>query len=189
MSDDPRGEILLRIARESIGEAFGLGEGTEHREPWLRDPGASFVTLMRFDQLRGCVGSVRAYRPLLEDVWSNARAAAFSDNRFPPLERDELPETSIEVSLLSPAEPVECSCEEEALAILRPGHDGIILECREYRSTFLPQVWDQLPDPRSFLGQLKRKAGLPSAFWSPDIRLWRYSVTKWVERERRSLRS
>ena len=185
---DPRGEILLGIARESLADAFGLGKGAEHPEPWLRDSGASFVTLMLDDQLRGCVGSIRAYRPLLDDVWSNARAAAFSDTRFPPLGREELPGVSIEVSLLSVAEPVECSCEEEAVALLRPGHDGVILECRDHRSTFLPQVWDQLPDPRNFLGQLKRKAGLPPAFWSPDVRLWRYSVTKWVERERRSLR-
>ncbi len=183
---EPQGEILLVIARKSLADAFGLGEGAEYGkgEPWLREPGASFVTLMRYDQLRGCVGSVRAYRPLLEDVWSNARAAAFSDTRFPPLGRDELPDVSIEVSLLSAAEPMECSSEAEALALLRPGHDGVIFECDDCRSTFLPQVWDQLPDPRDFLGHLKRKAGLPPTFWSPQVRLLRYTVTKWVERER-----
>lgn len=186
MSSDfqARGPVLLAIARESLAEAFGLGRGSERRDPWLREPGACFITLMRHGQLRGCVGSIQAYRPLLEDVWSNARAAAFSDTRFPPLGREELADVSIEVSLLSPSEPVACSCEEEAVAVLRPGLDGVILECRDRRGTFLPQVWDQLPDPRDFLGQLKRKAGLPPTFWSPEVRLWRYTVIKWMERER-----
>ena len=176
-----QGVILLAIARESLVEAFGLGMGISRSEAWLGEPGATFVTLKRQERLRGCVGSVRAYRPLLDDLWSNARAAAFSDSRFPPLGWEELPEVAIEVSLLSAAQPVEHACEDDALNALRPGIDGVILECHDYRSTFLPQVWDQLPDPRDFLGHLKRKAGLPWSYWSPDLRLWRYSVAKWQE--------
>ncbi|HYX25471.1 MAG TPA: AMMECR1 domain-containing protein, partial [Thermoanaerobaculia bacterium] len=92
--DDPwdaaRGRVLLRIARESLAEALGVGVAADYRETWLQEPGACFVTLTRWGELRGCVGSVRAYRPLFDDVWLNARAAAFHDTRFPPVERDEL---------------------------------------------------------------------------------------------------
>ncbi|HEV2854424.1 MAG TPA: AmmeMemoRadiSam system protein A [Thermoanaerobaculia bacterium] len=180
-SSQERGRLLLRIARESVAEALGLGASGRYEEPWLREPGACFVTLRRQGDLRGCVGSVRAYRPLFEDVWSNARASAFRDTRFHPVEPWEWAEISVEVSLLSAPEPLACSCEEEALRLLRPGVDGVILEYQEYRSTFLPQVWEQLPDPRDFLGHLKAKAGLRRGFWAPEVRLQRYGVMKWVE--------
>ena len=176
-----RGRLLLRIARESVAEALRLGSAGSYGEPWLREPGASFVTLRRQGDLRGCVGSIRAYRPLFDDVWSNARASAFRDTRFRPVEPWEFPEISVEVSLLSDPEPLACSCEEEALRLLRPGLDGIILEYGDYRSTFLPQVWEQLPDPRDFLGHLKTKAGLRRGFWAPEVRLQRYGVMKWAE--------
>jgi AmmeMemoRadiSam system protein A len=178
-----RGRVLLAIARQSLAEALGLGLLAAYDAPWLYEPGASFVTLRRQGRLRGCVGSIQAYRSLFEDVRANARAAAFSDTRFPPVARDEYPEIDLEVSLLSAPEPFEVSCEAEALERLRPGRDGVIFECEGCRSTFLPQVWDSLREPRDFLGQLKRKAGLPAAYWSPDVRLWRYTVTKWAERE------
>ncbi|HSG39488.1 MAG TPA: AmmeMemoRadiSam system protein A [Thermoanaerobaculia bacterium] len=176
-----RGRLLLRIARESVAEALGLGASGSYGEPWLREPGATFVTLRWRNSLRGCVGSVQAYRPLFEDVWRNARASAFHDTRFPPLEPREYSDVSVEVSLLSPPEPLACSCEEEALCLLRPGVDGIVLEYQECRSTFLPQVWEQLPDPRDFLYQLRRKAGLRPGFWAPEVRLSRYTVCKWGE--------
>ncbi|MFY9825728.1 MAG: AmmeMemoRadiSam system protein A [Thermoanaerobaculia bacterium] len=180
--DANRGRVLLRIARESLAEALGLGVAADYREAWLQEPGACFVTLTRWGELRGCVGTVRAYRPLFDDVWLNARASAFHDTRFPPVERDELKEIAFEVSLLSQPEPLPSFArEEEALATLRPGVDGVILESGSHRSTFLPQVWDQLPDPQDFLAHLKRKAGLSQTFWSPDVQLQRYSVTKWVE--------
>ena len=177
-----RGRVLLRIARESLVEALGIGIAGDYRETWLQEPGATFVTLTRWGELRGCVGSVRAYRPLFDDVWLNARASAFHDARFPPVERDELSSISIEVSLLSPPEPLPSfTREEEAVAALRPGLDGLILETGLHRSTFLPQVWEQLPAPTDFLAHLKRKAGLTPAFWSPDIQLLRYAVIKWTE--------
>jgi AmmeMemoRadiSam system protein A len=177
-----RGRTLLRIARESLAEALRLpAERGVYEEGWLREPGATFVTLRRRGDLRGCVGSIGANRPLFDDVWRNARAAAFNDSRFPPVEPEELAEISVEVSLLSAAEDFPCASEEEALRRLRPGIDGLIFECGQHRSTFLPQVWEQLPDPWDFLAQLKRKAGLRPGFWSPDIRLSRYTVFKWVE--------
>lgn len=182
MSEE-RGRILLDIARESLAAALGLGEEGVRDEPWLREPGATFVTLRALGNLRGCVGSIRAYRPLLDDVRSNARGAAFSDTRFPPVEAWEYRDISMEVSLLSPCEPCEFGCEEEALAQLRPGIDGIVFEYRERRSTFLPQVWEQLPDSWDFLAQLKRKAGLSPSFWDTDVKLWRYTVMKWCERD------
>jgi AmmeMemoRadiSam system protein A len=180
--DAGRGRLLLRIARESLIEALGIGMAADYREAWLQEPGACFVTLTRWGELRGCVGSVRAYRPLFDDVWLNARASAFHDTRFPPVERDELAEISIEVSLLSQPEPMPTfSREADAVAALRPGVDGLILEAGLNRGTFLPQVWEQLPDPQDFLAHLKRKAGLSLDFWSPEVQLQRYSVTKWEE--------
>ena len=177
-----RGRVLLRIARESLGEALGLAMAADYREEWLQEPGASFVTLTRRGSLRGCVGSVQAYRTLFDDVWLNARAAAFHDSRFPALERDEFAEIGVEVSLLSPLEPLPpFASEEEALAHLRPEIDGLILEEGPHRRPFLPQVWEQLPEPREFMAHLKHKAGLPAGYWSPDVRLQRYTVRKWVE--------
>jgi AmmeMemoRadiSam system protein A len=177
-----RGRVLLRIARESLAEALGSGGASgDHDEPWLREPGATFVTLRRRGELRGCVGSILAWRPLLEDVRRNARASAFHDTRFRPVEPEELAEISVEVSLLSPPEPLAAVSEAEALRRLRPGVDGVIFEYGEHRGTFLPQVWEQLPDPRDFLDHLKAKAGLPRGFWSPEVRLSRYTVLKWEE--------
>jgi AmmeMemoRadiSam system protein A len=177
-----RGRLLLRIARESLVEALGIGMAADYREAWLQETGACFVTLTLWGELRGCVGSVRAYRPLFDDVWLNARASAFHDTRFAAIERDEMAEIAIEVSLLSQPEPMPSFAREaEAVAALRPGVDGLILESGLHRATFLPQVWEQLPDPQDFLAHLKHKAGLASGFWSPDVQLQRYSVTKWEE--------
>jgi AmmeMemoRadiSam system protein A len=178
---EEQGRILLAIARASLAAALGLGTEAARDEPWLQETGATFVTLRERGDLRGCVGTIRAWRPLLEDVRSNARAAAFSDTRFSPVMAWEYPDLSMEVSLLSPCEPCAFGCEEEALAQLRPGIDGIVFEYRERRSTFLPQVWEQLPQPWDFLAHLKQKAGLPPSFWDGDVKLWRYTVAKWCE--------
>lgn len=182
-----RGRVLLAVARESLAQSFGQSftsgraDTAAPPEPWLTEPGATFVTLRQGGLLRGCVGTLHAYRPLLDDVRANARAAAFSDTRFPPLTREEFTAVDFEVSLLSTPEPVSVASEAEAVAILRPGIDGVILEYRGHRSTFLPQVWEQLPDPYQFLAHLKHKAGLSPTFWHPELRLWRYTVTKWEE--------
>ncbi|HVF60989.1 MAG TPA: AmmeMemoRadiSam system protein A [Thermoanaerobaculia bacterium] len=176
-----RGRLLLALARAAIEEALGAGRGAVCDEPWLREPGACFVTLRLDGLLRGCVGSVRAVRPLGEDVRANARAAALDDPRFPPLRAAELTGLAVELSLLSPLEPLPAATEEALLAALRPGADGVVLEVGSFRATFLPQVWEQVPEPRQFLAALKQKAGVPQGWWGSGARAWRYGVTKWSE--------
>jgi len=182
MNDETElGTVLLRIAREAIGERVGFGVRLPAPAHTLREFGATFVTLFHSGDLRGCIGTVSAWRPLGEDVRANAVAAAFMDPRFSPLTRDEYPGLAVEVSLLDAPRPMLFVDEADALTQLRPGVDGVVLEAGRHRSTFLPQVWDQLPDPRSFLGALKRKAGLPERYWGTEIRLSRYEVRKFVE--------
>lgn len=178
-----RGDTLLAIARGAIANALGEGAPCRESADWLCEPGASFVTLRRRGELRGCIGSLQADRSVRADVEHNAVAAAFHDPRFAPLSREEYTETRIEVSLLSTLEPIEVPSEREALALLRPGLDGVLLEYRGRRGTFLPQVWEQLPEPDDFLVHLKRKAGLPADFWAVELKLSRYTVSKWCEPE------
>jgi AmmeMemoRadiSam system protein B/AmmeMemoRadiSam system protein A len=176
-----KGETLLWLARSEIGARLGQAAPRPAEKAWLRDRGASFVTLTCAGALRGCVGTLAAHRPLGTDVRENAAAAAFHDPRFMPLSREELPGVRVEVSLLSPMQPIEVPDERGALATLRPHVDGVVLEYGRHRGTFLPQVWEQLPEPAEFLAQLKRKAGLPLDFWAEGIRLARYTVSKWRE--------
>ena len=181
---DPRaGQVLLAIARAAISAEFGLHQSVDESASWLHQPGAVFVTLTQDGRLRGCIGSLEAHQPLLADLRANARAAAFRDPRFRPLSAAELGRTLIEVSLLSGAEPLRFTSRSDAVAHLRPGVDGVILTWDGHRGTFLPQVWAQLPRPEDFLAHLLQKAGLAATFWSPDLRLWRYTVTKWKESE------
>lgn len=180
MTDD-RGRIMLAIARAAIASRFGASGSTDESAPWLSAPGACFVTLTLSGELRGCIGSLEAYRPLLQDLRQNALAAAFRDPRFPPLSERELERVRVEVSLLSPVEPLSFRDEADALAQLRPGIDGVILEYGRHRGTFLPQVWEQLPAPRDFFRHLKMKAGLPPAFWDDGVLLSRYTVEKFRE--------
>ncbi len=178
-----QGRLLVALARNAIGADFGEPTIDLPHPAWLDEPGAVFVTLTQQGELRGCIGSLEAHRRLIDDVQSNARAAAFKDPRFAPLSQDELPTTRIEVSILSPAEPMRFSSEADALAQLRPGIDGVILEHGWHRATFLPQVWEQLPEPRQFMANLKRKAGLAADFWADDLSLSRYQVEKFKEKE------
>lgn len=178
-----QGEILLPIARSSIAQSLGQSHQAAEDADWLQQPAACFVTLTQQGELRGCIGTLEAHRSLLEDVKSNARAAAFSDPRFSPLTASELTQTDIEISLLSATQILEFSGEQDALAQLQPGVDGVVFEFAHYRSTFLPQVWEQLPDVKQFMAHLKHKAGLSADFWSDDVRLYRYGVSKWKERE------
>jgi AmmeMemoRadiSam system protein B/AmmeMemoRadiSam system protein A len=180
-AEGERGEILLAAARNAIGGRFGAASFTPDIQPWMSEPGASFVTLTLDGDLRGCIGSLEAHRPLLEDVQKNAIAAAFRDPRFAPLSNKEFAHIRVEVSELSAAEPLVFESESHALSLLRPHVDGLILEYGPHRSTFLPQVWETLTKPAHFLQQLKRKAGLPADFWHDELRLSRYAVTKWKE--------
>ena len=179
-----KSEILLSIARAAISRALHLPFFVDEGAHWLLDPGASFVTLTQNSQLRGCIGSLQAHRPLLADIKSNAVSAALHDPRFMPLTAKELTGISIEISLLTAPKSMEFRNETDALLQLRPGVDGVIFEFSRYRSTFLPQVWDQLPEPRQFMAHLKRKAGLPDDFWDTGIRLSRYSVSKYSESDK-----
>jgi len=177
------GDILLPMARAAISTALGQLSSAAEDAGWLQEPGACFVTLTRQRQLRGCIGTLEAHRSLLADVKSNAVAAALQDTRFAPLTLAELVSTQLEVSVLSPMQAMEYHDEAHALVQLRPGLDGVVFEYGRYRSTFLPQVWEQLPDVHQFMAHLKQKAGLPPDFWRADVRLKRYSVHKWQEKK------
>ncbi len=176
------GTTLLTLARNAIAARFGLPDAPVAVDlPELHEMGATFVTLTQRGDLRGCIGSLEARRPLLKDVQENACSAAFRDPRFEPLSADEWPLTRVEVSLLTPPEPLAFHDEADALARLRPNIDGVIFSADNRRSTFLPQVWEQLPEPADFMARLKHKAGLPANYWGPDVRLERYTVRKWKE--------
>jgi AmmeMemoRadiSam system protein A len=177
---DREREILRQVAQDSI--LHGLREGSALRIPLenypdsLRREGAVFVTLQQDGQLRGCIGSLRARRPLVEDVAENAFAAAFRDHRFAPVSEDEADSLELHISLLTPPESFPVKSREELLAALDPGRDGLLLEDPPHRSTFLPQVWEALPDPEDFLGELLLKAGLPRDHWSETLTFQRYAV-------------
>ncbi|HOW77374.1 MAG TPA: AmmeMemoRadiSam system protein A [Candidatus Competibacteraceae bacterium] len=171
---------LLEVARASIQH------GLRHRQPLDVNPGnyseplrvlrATFVTLEKSGQLRGCIGALAAYQPLVQDAAVHAYAAAFEDPRFPEVRMEEFPALDVHISVLSPPEPLHFASEDELLAQLRPGEDGLILHFRHHRGTFLPSVWKHLTDPYVFLAQLKQKAGLPLDFWSPELRVERYTT-------------
>ena len=175
------GDTLLPIARAAISRALGHPQEAAQDALWLQEPGACFVTLTQQGELRGCIGSLEAHRTLLQDVQANAVSAALRDPRFAPLTLAEWPHTQIEVSVLSAPQALRFESEAHALSQLRPGVDGVVFEYQQRRSTFLPQVWEQLPTPAQFMAQLKRKAELPESFWAEGVQLSRYSVRKWQE--------
>lgn len=183
---DEHGRTLTGIARASIGEAIGRGAAALPGEHWLREQRASFVTLTVGERLRGCIGSLEAHRPLGEDVAANARAAALRDPRFPPLTAAEFDRVRVEVSVLSAPALLPFGDHGELVAQLRPGVDGLILACEGRRGTFLPQVWEQLPDPETFLAHLKQKAGLAPDTRTTRCTVWRYEVLKWREADLRA---
>jgi hypothetical protein len=175
---DERGRVLLTIAREAIAANGTPRAPTDWPEEWLRRHAASFVTLRMHGELRGCIGTIDPHRPLGDDVAHNAHAAAYRDSRFAPVAATECQRLQVEVSVLSARIALEAASEEDALCCLRPGIDGVFLEYQKFQATFLPQVWDNLPEPMDFLCELRRKAQLPLRFWHPDIKLSRYTVEK-----------
>jgi AmmeMemoRadiSam system protein B/AmmeMemoRadiSam system protein A len=183
--DEQQGRDALKLARAAIDEALG-GPPLPATVPcWLDAPGACFVTLRQEERLRGCVGSLRPQRPLRDDIVANARAAALSDPRFLPLEREDLTETCIEVSVLDATEPIGFTDRASLLRQLVPGEDGLIVTAGSARATFLPQVWEVLPDAGAFVDELMRKSGIPRDTPLRTCRFERYRVRKWVERPRR----
>jgi AmmeMemoRadiSam system protein A len=179
---------LLQLARGSI--EYGLS----HREPLpiddsrlsaaLAEPAATFTTLRLEDELRGCCGTLEAERPLAADVAYSAFRAAFRDPRFAPLAKTELVVVRLEVAVLSPLESMSVANETDLIDQLRPGTDGLVILAGGRRATFLPKVWESLPDPRKFLAALKVKCGLPDDYWSEQLEFQRYRTTSYAEAPR-----
>lgn len=178
---DEEKALLLDTAADAL--AFAVLRGGVMRTvpgnypPALRVPAACFVSLHRGGALRGCVGTLEAQIPLVAEVADKAAAAAH-DPRFPPVAADELEAIEIEVSVLTRPEPLPADSESEVLRALRPGEHGVILEANDGRATFLPSVWEQVPDPACFLKALKQKAGWPSDAWPPDLRIFTYEAER-----------
>jgi len=173
-------EMLLLIARRSIVHGFELGSAMELDADGypdaLRVLKGCFVTLFLEDDLRGCVGCLRARGPLVQEVARAAYSAAFRDPRFPPVCRDEVRQVRVHVSVLSDPVEVRCESESELMSRLRPGVDGVILSEGAKLGTFLPDVWEKFPEPSEFLRQLRVKAGLPPSYWSHTLKVERYTT-------------
>ncbi|MGL4860413.1 MAG: AmmeMemoRadiSam system protein B, partial [Enterobacteriaceae bacterium] len=174
------GPVLLQLARDAI--RFYLQQRQLPQvnfsafAPILQRPGATFVTLTQNGELRGCIGSLEAGQPLLTDIAHNACRAAFHDRRFAPIGEQDLPTLEVSISILSAPQPLPVSDERDLLQKLRPQVDGLIIQYQQHQGTFLPSVWQMLPEPEQFLRQLKLKAGLPADFWSDEMRVWRYTA-------------
>jgi AmmeMemoRadiSam system protein A len=177
LSNDDQ-QKLLSLARESIQVRCLFERDLQIDEttfsPALKQQAASFVTLRKKSKLRGCIGALEATRPLVIDVAQHAAASAFEDPRFPAVPREEVAELHIEISVLTEPTPLSFSSEADLLTQLVPGKDGLVIEKGSHRATFLPAVWESIPDKPQFLEQLKLKAGLPIDFWSDKLKAWRY---------------
>jgi len=178
--DQQDGQLLLELAGKSIEHGLLTGRALnvdlETVPDSLLKPGASFVTLSLQGQLRGCIGHLEATQPLVQDVAENASLAAFSDPRFSPLTPGEFKNVEISLSILSAPEPLLFDSEENLLTKIRPGTDGLILKEGTFQGTFLPSVWESLPEPIEFLRHLKHKAGLGADYWSDSLQVIRYTT-------------
>ncbi len=183
-------DIMIALAKAAIlvalnqEENFDLNKALE-TYPVLKENAAVFVTLTtkQDHQLRGCIGSLEAYRPLYKDIIANAQAAALQDPRFPPLKPDELKNISIEVSLLSKPEPLSYHNTEELKKKIRPFKDGVVLEHQGKRATYLPSVWEQLPHFDDFFSNLCQKAGLSHDCLSMHPTILTYQATIFKENQ------
>ena len=171
-------QMLLKIAKDSIAHGLKNGKAltvnTKDYSAELQEIRATFVTLEISGALRGCIGMLEAFQPLVVDIAKNAFLAAFRDPRFPPVSVAEYPKLEIHLSILSPSEPMIFSSEDDLICQLRPHEDGLIMQEDGLRGTFLPSVWDSLPEPRQFLEHLKLKTGLPKNYWSDTLKIRRY---------------
>lgn len=173
--------VLLRIAKSTILHELDSSYRFEKERilkgyPFLRENGAVFVTLNYHSDLRGCIGSIIAHRTLYDDIVHNSLSAAFHDPRFKPLERDELLNLTLEVSVLSEPEVLEYENYEDLLKKVKPYEDGLILRHGSYHGTFLPQVWSQLQTPKQFLNHLSIKAGADPSIYAHHPAIYRYRV-------------
>lgn len=182
MPTEANGERLVQLARDVILHELGGPPPERPTGAWFEQPAATFVTITRDGRLHGCIGTLAPRRSLSADVEENAVAAAFMDPRSEPFRAEWLPEMGVEVTLLGPLERIAFTGEEDLLRQIVPHIDGLVLRWRLYRGTFLPQVWDSLPEPRAFLNELKVKAGLPRDFWAEDVEVSRFHVQKWGDR-------
>lgn len=175
-------KILLSIARQSIRHGVKMGVplqvDVDNYLSELQQKAATFVTLTKDGKLRGCMGSLKALDPLVENVSRNAFSAAFNDYRFNSVEVDEVENLKIEISLLTEPEEMHVISEEDLLSQLHPGEDGLIIKEGAHSATYLPSVWDVLPEKEDFVGELKLKAGLPRNYWSDSFHVSRYHAIK-----------
>ncbi|NOZ91547.1 MAG: AmmeMemoRadiSam system protein A [Epsilonproteobacteria bacterium] len=175
-------KVLIDIAKEAIESKFNKKTIDKERlikeNPELAKEGAVFVTLKQHGHLRGCIGSIIAHRPLIDDLIHNAQSSAFNDPRFSPLKESELKDTDIEISLLSPYKEVEYKDIDELKKKIRPNIDGVILKLGLYQATFLPQVWEELPTFELFFAHLCQKAGLNSSCLENHPNIYTYQVEK-----------
>jgi AmmeMemoRadiSam system protein A len=185
-----KGVILIKLARKTIAENLGIAENdagnldTALKDKAFLDKRGTFVTLTINNQLRGCIGNLSPNKTILEGVKDNAVNAAFYDPRFPALTKKELGEVDIEISLLTEPQPLVFVNADDLLDRLRPGIDGVIIQKSGRSATFLPQVWEQLPDKKDFLNHLCTKAGLPSDAWrSPGLLVQVYQVQYFHEHQ------
>jgi len=182
---NPVDKELLHLARGSIEHGLVHGEplpiNVEELPRALSEPAATFTTLHIEAELRGCRGSLEAVLPLARDVARSAFQAAFEDPRFEPVGADEVDALSLEVSVLSPLEPMSVADEADLLEQLTPGRDGLVIFADGRRATFLPSVWRTLPDPLRFLAALKAKCGLSEDYWSEQLEFQRYRITSYAE--------
>jgi len=185
MLKDTDKQHLLSLARESIRHGLDYGKplaiNSHDFSEALQAQRASFVTLHKNGQLRGCIGSLEARQPLVSNVVSNAFNAAFRDPRFPPLSSNEFEQIHIHIEILSTPEPMTFASQADLISQLRPGVDGLVLSDGAHRGTFLPTVWGQLPTPEVFLQHLKNKAGLPVDHWSDTLVVERYDTESFEE--------
>jgi hypothetical protein len=169
-------DTAWRSIRQGITNAKPLAVDPADFDSPLDEIGASFVTLHQQGALRGCIGTLEAYRPLINDVAENAFSAAFRDPRFTPVRHADIPDISLDISVLGKPEPLEFESQQDLLKQIRPGLDGLILQDGLNRGTFLPTVWESLPERKDFLHNLKIKAGLAADHWSDTVEVWRYTT-------------
>jgi len=179
---DEQGLALVALARETILHELGGPKPARPAGKRFEEPAATFVTVTREGRLHGCIGSIAPRRSLADDVEENAVAAAFMDPRSSAFREEWIPEMGVEVTVLGPLEPIRFTGEEDLLGKIVPHEDGLVLRWGHFRGTFLPQVWESLPEPRIFLDELKNKAGLPRDFWAGDVEVFRFRVQKWGDR-------
>jgi AmmeMemoRadiSam system protein A len=185
LTEDER-KTLLKIARKALVEGVThhtlIDLDLQALPERLQEPGTSFVTLTIHGELRGCIGALEAHQPLAQDVAEHAVAAALEDFRFPPVDCDELPEIEIEISRLTPSNKLDYEIPADLCERLRPGVDGVILRYAGRRATFLPQVWEKIPDPEQFLSYLCQKMGAHPDLWRHTrLEVFTYQVEEFKE--------